>query len=108
MCLIVRKMRYIFILEKAHFDSSLLLVKKYVILVCLLSVMLLHLAKLALVFFRIIPEGLMPEMPAPLQELQRKMPGRSQQGLSISLLSQDVAVNLLQENKTSIRRCELV
>jgi len=57
---------------------------------------------------RIIPEGLMPEMPAPLQELQRKMPGRSQQGLSISLLSQDVAVNLLQENKTSIRRCELI
>ena len=68
----------------------------------------LALGKTGTCLFRIIPEGLMPEMPASLQELQRKMPGRSQQGLSISLLSQDVAVNLLQENKTSLRRCELV
>lgn len=59
-------------------------------------------------FRRIIPEGIMADMPASLQELQRRIPGRSQQGLTTSLLSQDVAVNMLQENKTSIRRCELV
>ena len=59
-------------------------------------------------FRRIIPEGIMADMPVSLQELQRRMPGRSHQGLTTSLLSQDVAVNLLQENKTSIRRCELV
>ena len=50
----------------------------------------------------------MAEMPASLQELQRRIPGRSAQGLTTSLLSQDVAVYLLQENKTAIRRCELV
>ncbi|XP_065066238.1 exocyst complex component 5-like [Rhopilema esculentum] len=58
---------------------------------------------------RIIPEGIMADMPASLQELQRKIPGRSQHGLlKESLLSQDVAINLLQENKISIRRCELI
>ena len=51
----------------------------------------------------------MADIPASLQELQRKIPGRSQHGLlKESLLSQDVAINLLQENKISIRRCELV
>lgn len=50
----------------------------------------------------------MPDMPASLQELQRRMPGRTQHSLKDSLLSQEVAVNLLQENKIAIRRCELV
>ena len=50
----------------------------------------------------------MPDMPASLQELQRRIPGRTQQALKDSLLSQEVAVNLLQENKIAIRRCELV
>ena len=50
----------------------------------------------------------MAEMPASLQELQRRLPGRSAQGLTTRLLDQDVAIKLLQENKTAIGRCELV
>ena len=50
----------------------------------------------------------MAEMPASLQDLQRRIPGRTQQILKENLLSQEVAVNLLQENKLAIRRCEMV
>ncbi len=50
----------------------------------------------------------MPDMPASLQELQRRIPGRSHHGLTDNLLSQEVAVNLLQDNKIAIRRCEMV
>jgi hypothetical protein len=47
------------------------------------------------------------------QELQRRMPARLLQGTPTEVsketyLSQDVGVNLLQENKTALKRCELV
>eukprot|EP00794_Sanderia_malayensis_P019823 gene19822-21763_t len=57
---------------------------------------------------RIFPEGMMPDMPASLQELQRRIPGRSHHSLTENLLSQEVAVNLLQANKVAIRRCEML
>ena len=50
----------------------------------------------------------MSEMPDTLKELQRKIPGREKNILKENLLSQDVAVQMLQDNKLAIRRCELV
>lgn len=50
----------------------------------------------------------MSDMPDSLKELQRKIPGRDKNTLKDILLSQDVAVTLLQENKLAIRRCEMV
>merc|ERR1712048_6985 len=50
----------------------------------------------------------MSEMPDSLKELQKRIPGGNKQLLKENLLSQDVAVQLLQENKIAIRRCELL
>lgn len=50
----------------------------------------------------------MSDMPDSLRELQRKIPGRDKNTLKDNLLSQDVAVTLLQENKLAIRRAEMV
>lgn len=50
----------------------------------------------------------MSDMPDSLRELQRKIPGRDRNTLKDNLLSQDVAVTLLQENKLAIRRAEMV
>ena len=47
-------------------------------------------------------------MPDSIRELQRKIPGRDKNVLREELLSQDVAVTLLQDNKLAIRRCEMV
>ena len=50
----------------------------------------------------------MSDMPDSLRELQRKIPGREKNVLKATLLSQDVAVQMLQDNKLAIRRCELL
>ena len=46
------------------------------------------------------------------QEISRRIPLRmhanSQESTKETLLSQDVAVSLLQENKQALKRCELV
>ena len=47
-------------------------------------------------------------MPDSLRELQRKIPGRDRNALKENLLSQDVCVTLLQDNKLAIRRAEMV
>ena len=48
------------------------------------------------------------DMPDSLRELQRKIPGRDKNALKENLLSQDVCVTLLQDNKLAIRRAEMV
>ena len=48
------------------------------------------------------------DMPDSLRELQRKIPGRDRNALKENLLSQDVCVTLLQDNKLAIRRAEMV
>ncbi|XP_057316582.1 exocyst complex component 5-like [Hydractinia symbiolongicarpus] len=55
-----------------------------------------------------IKQNFMSDMPDSLKELQRKIPGRDKNTLKDILLSQDVAVTLLQENKLAIRRCEML
>ena len=57
---------------------------------------------------RTIGQNIMSEMPDSLKELQRRIPGRDKVALQDNLLSQDVAVTLLQENKLAIRRCEML
>ena len=47
-------------------------------------------------------------MPDSIRELQRKIPGRDKNVLKDNLLSQDVCVTLLQDNKLAIRRAEMV
>ena len=47
-------------------------------------------------------------MPDSFRELQRKIPGRDRNLLKDNLLSQDVCVTLLQDNKLAIRRAEMV
>jgi len=55
-----------------------------------------------------VKQNFMSDMPDSLKELQRKIPGRERNVHQENLLSQDVAVTLLQANKMAIRRCEML
>ncbi|XP_065661360.1 exocyst complex component 5 isoform X2 [Hydra vulgaris] len=55
-----------------------------------------------------IRQNFIAEIPDSLKELHKKIPGRDKSMLKENLLSQDVALTLLQENKLSIRRAEML
>ncbi|XP_066911022.1 exocyst complex component 5-like [Clytia hemisphaerica] len=55
-----------------------------------------------------IKQNFISDMPDSLRELQRKIPGRDKNALKENLLSQDVCVSLLQDNKLAIRRAEML